>query len=96
MTSDYIFRLLVMLPLVLALIVGGLWVAKRVMALQAGQARPKGAARISETLFLTPGNRLAVVDFGDKRLLIAVTKSGVSLLSQADAFSLPAETIDAA
>ena len=95
MTSDYVFRLVVMLPLVLALIVGGLWLAKRVLAMQAGQARQKGAARISETLFLTPGNRLAVVDFAGKRLLIAVTKSGVSLLSQSDSFALPAETADA-
>ena len=95
MTSDYVFRLVVMLPLVLALIVGGLWLAKRVMAMQQGPARARGAARIAETLFLTPGNRLAVVDFADKRLLIAVTKSGVSLLSQADGFQLPAESSDA-
>ena len=95
--SDYLIRLLVMLPLVAGLIVGGLWLAKRVMAMQAGGlgARPKGAARVSETLFLTPGNRLAVVDFAGKRLLISVTKTGVSLLSEAEGFALPQEAGDA-
>ncbi len=90
MTSDYVFRLLVMLPLVLALIVGGLWVAKRVMAMPKGP-RQGGGTRVSETVFLTPGNRLAVVEFGGKRLLLAVTKSGVSLISQADSFQLLVE-----
>ena len=93
--SEYVIRLLVMLPLVAALIVGGLWLARRVMAMPRGQVRQKGSVRVAETLFLTPGNRLAVVDFADKRLLIAVTKTGVSLLSEADSFALPSETAHA-
>lgn len=92
--SDYVVRLLVMLPLVVALIVGGLWVARKAMAMPRGPARQKSATRVAETLFLTPGNRLAVVDFADKRLLLAVTKSGISLLSQTDGFQLP-EAVDA-
>lgn len=99
MISDYVLRLLVMLPLVCAVIVGGLFVARRVMNMT-GKTPLKGPARVArltESLFLTPGTRLAVVDFADKRLLLAVTKGGVSLLSEAPgaAFELPREAADA-
>lgn len=88
--SEYLVRLLIMLPLVCGVIVAGLFVAKRVMAATPG-SKSRGAAKLAETVFLTPGTRLAVVDFADKRLLLAVTKGGVSLLSEApaQAFALP-------
>src|SRR3546814_2128856 len=76
-----------MLPLICAMIVAGLWLAKRynlgALGARAGNAR--SVARLTETVVLSPGIRLAVVDFADKRLLLAVTKQGANLLSETDA-----------
>src|SRR3546814_2071136 len=73
-----------MLPLICAMIVAGLWLAKRynlgALGARAGNAR--SVARLTETVVLSPGIRLAVVDFADKRLLLAVTKQGANLLSE--------------
>src|SRR3546814_12110954 len=73
-----------MLPLICAMIVAGLWLAKRynlgALGARAGNAR--SVARLTETVVLSPGIRLAVVDFADKRLLLAVTKQGAHLLSE--------------
>jgi flagellar protein FliO/FliZ len=89
---DYLLRLAIMLPLICAMIVGGLWLAKRYnlggLSARAGSGR--SVARLTETVVLSPGIRLAVVDFADKRLLLAVTKQGANLLSEtaAPAFKL--------
>src|SRR3546814_13824024 len=76
-----------MLPLICAMIVAGLWLAKRynlgALGARAGNAR--SVARLTETVVLSPGIRLAVVDFADKWLLLAVTKQGANLLSETDA-----------
>ena len=84
MIGDYLLRLGVMLPLICAMIWGGLWLAKKynLGGLNARAGNSRGAVRLSETVFLTQGVKLAVVDFADKRLLIAVTKTGASLLSE--------------
>src|SRR3546814_14337406 len=75
-----------MLPLSCAMIGAGLWLAKRynlgALGARAGNAR--SVARLTETVVLSPGIRLAVVDFADKRLLLAVTKQGANLLSETD------------
>src|SRR3546814_19887106 len=81
-SSDrYVLRLAIMLPLICAMIVGGLWIAKRFnlggMNARAGNSR--SVARLPETVFLSPGVKLAVVDFADKRLLLAVTKQGAKI-----------------
>src|SRR3546814_19549973 len=79
-----------MLPLICAMIVAGLWLAKRynlgALGARAGNAR--SVARPTETVVLSPGIRLAVVDFADKRLLLAVTKPGATRLSANDAPAL--------
>lgn len=84
MIADYLLRLAIMLPLICGMIVAGLWLAKQynLGGLNARASNGRSAARITETVFLTPGVKLAVVDFADKRLLIAVTKTGASLLSE--------------
>lgn len=83
MVSDYLTRLLLLLPLVCALVVAALFVMKRFYARPMGLGGAQRSARLTETLFLGPGARLAVVEFADRRLLLAVTKQGVSLLTEA-------------
>lgn len=80
--TGHLLRLLLLLPLICALIVGGLWLAKRVMG-ATPHMRGQRCARLTETLFLGPGTKLAVVDFADRRLLLAVSKAGVTMLGDA-------------
>jgi len=80
----YLWRLAVALPLVVALLVGAWYAAKRGWVRVPGAATGTPAARLVMTLFLGPGARLAVVDFAGRRLLLAVSRSGTSLLHAAD------------
>lgn len=93
MIGEYLLRLAVMLPLICGMIWAGLWLAKKYnlggLNVQAGNSR--SVARLSETIFLAPGIKLAVVDFADKRLLLAVTKTGANLLSETAAPSFKLE-----
>ena len=79
--ADYLSRLTVALPLVIALM-GGLWFAAK-----RGWIRPPGIGtgeatvlRPVATLALGPGTRLVVVEFDGRRLLIAASRNGVTLL----------------
>ncbi|MBW7946576.1 MAG: flagellar biosynthetic protein FliO [Sphingomonadaceae bacterium] len=99
MIGDYVLRLAIMLPLVCGMIVAGLWLAKRYNLGGIGsglksRAATRSAARLSETVFLTPAVKLAVVDFEGKRLLLAVTKQGANLLSEVPAISFTIEDED--
>lgn len=81
-TADYLTRLAVALPLVL-LVMAGLWYAAK-----RGWIQPPGIASSSllrpiATLGLGPGARLIVVEFDGRRLLIAASRAGVSLLDHA-------------
>ena len=99
MIGDYVLRLAIMLPLVCGLIIAGLWLAKRynLGSIAGGlksRSTTRSAARLSETVFLTPAVKLAVVDFEGKRLLLAVTKQGANLLSEVPAISFTVEEDD--
>ena len=80
--SEYLLRLAVLLPLVCGLIVGGLWLARRLQERGPKFARRQRMLRVEEVLSLTPGTRLAVVGFGGERILIALGKNGVTPLAQ--------------
>ncbi len=79
--ADYLSRLAVVLPLVLAAM-GALW-----YAVKRGWIRPAGLGsphlRAVATLGLGPGARLVVVEFDGKRLLVAASRAGVTLLDHA-------------
>ncbi|MGB7406495.1 MAG: flagellar biosynthetic protein FliO [Pacificimonas sp.] len=82
--SEYLIRLLVALPLICALIVASLWIARRL------QSRTTGAVgsqtkliQIRETQTLGPGTRLAVVGFADRQILVGIDKHGMHRLASA-------------
>ncbi len=84
--APYFPRLALLLPLLCGLIVVGLWAAKRFLGLglgvaPAGTSRAPRAARVTETLLIGPGARLAVVEFADRRLLLAIGKTGIATLA---------------
>lgn len=82
MMWSYILKLLVLLPLVCGLLVGCLYAWRR---LEARLPRQQGErlVRVKESMILSPGLRLAVVEFEGRRLLVSVSRSGVTLVDRA-------------
>lgn len=85
----YILKLVLMLALVVGLAVGSLFLLKRYHELQG----PKGKKllQIVETLAMSPSQKLAVVAFGDKHILLAISRSGIVRLSQQQVSPSPNE-----
>ena len=84
MMWTYILKLVILIPLVAGLAYGSLWLWRRVQPGMATGPREK-AVRIVDAVPLGATGRLAVVEFGDKRLLLAVSRTGIQLLSEAAA-----------
>ncbi len=83
--GEYLSRLGVALPLVLALLGAAYYAAKRgwLPMVNAPGARPADlppALRLIQTIGLGPGARLVVVEFDGRRLLLAAHRGGVSRL----------------
>jgi flagellar protein FliO/FliZ len=82
MMTAYILRLLVMLPLVGGLAFGSLWLWRRVQpGVAAGQAERK--LKLVETLGVGTTDRLAVVEFSGRQLLLAISRGRIELLTEA-------------
>ena len=78
-----------MLLLVIALAVGSLWLWRKVQPGLSGSR--ERAIRVVDALPVGATGRLAVVEFADKRLLIAVSRGRIELLAEAPVptFTLP-------
>lgn len=81
---SYILKLLVLLPLVCGLLIGCLYLWRRLESRLPGQPATR-LLQVKETMMVSPGNRLAVLDFEGRRLLISVSRTGVTLIDKADA-----------
>lgn len=80
-TGDYLSRLTVALPLIVALMTGLWYAAKRGWIKPPGIAVGEPAAlRPVATLSLGPGSRLIVIEFDGRRMLIAASRNGITLL----------------
>ena len=81
----YVLKLLLLLPLIGALAWGCLKLAQRMQA-RLGAA-PDGArvVHVVETLMLSPTQRLAVIRFHDREILVACGKGGLNRLAEAPA-----------
>ncbi|MDO9370139.1 MAG: flagellar biosynthetic protein FliO [Sphingopyxis sp.] len=80
---EYILRLLILLPLVGGMAWGSLWLWKRVqmgMPLVGGVAKTR-AVEMIDVLPLGPGSKLAVVEFAGQRVLIAVSRHGITRIA---------------
>lgn len=84
MMWTYILKLVVMLPLVCGLMIGCLYLWRRLEARMPGKPNTRGIA-VRETLMISPGVKLAVVDFEGRRLLVSVNRAGVTLVDKSDA-----------
>ena len=87
MLWSYILKLLVLLPLVCGLMIGCLYLWRRLE----GRMNKQQATRmlkVQETMMLSPGLRLAVLEFEGRKLLVSVGRGGVTLIDKGgDSFS---------
>ena len=80
----YVLKLLVLLPLIGLLAWGSLKFAQKMQARVAGAPGSK-SVRIIETVMLSPTQRLAVIEFRGREILVASSRSGLTRLAEAPA-----------
>jgi len=81
---EYILRLLILLPIIGGMAWGSLWLWKRVqmgVPLVGGGAARARAVEMIDVLPLGPGSKLAVVEFAGQRILVAVSRSGITRIA---------------
>lgn len=81
MMTAYILKLVFLIPVVGGLAFAALWLWRKVQPGMALGTRER-LVRVVDAVPLGASGRLAVVDFGDKRLLLAVSRGSVQLLSE--------------
>ena len=82
MLWSYILKLFVLLPLVCGLMIGCLWLWRRLEG-RMGTQQANRAIKVQETMMLSPGLRLAVLEFEGQKLLVSVGRGGVQLIDKA-------------
>ncbi|PTQ11540.1 flagellar biogenesis protein FliO [Sphingomonas oleivorans] len=91
MMLDYLLRLLLLVPLVGGLAFGTLWLLRKLQPGLSGFGQRERAVRLVDAIPVGATGRLAVVEFADKRLLVAISRGRIEKLAEAPApkFSLP-------
>ncbi|GAA4826613.1 hypothetical protein GCM10023232_25870 [Sphingosinicella ginsenosidimutans] len=84
MMTAYILKLIVLVPLVAGLAFGALWLWRKAQGGMSFGQRER-AVKLVDALPLGATGRLAVVEFGGKHLLVAVSRAGVQLVSESPA-----------
>ncbi|MGB3378431.1 flagellar biosynthetic protein FliO [Allopontixanthobacter sediminis] len=84
MMGWYILKLVLMLPLLAGMIWGSLWLTKKLQARMTSPDRQK-SARLLEITMLSPGIRLAVIEFHGREILVGSTRHGLTRLAEAPA-----------
>ena len=84
MLWSYILKLVVLLPLVCGLMIGCLYLWRRLESRIPGKPTTR-LVTVKETMMISPGLRLAVLDFEGRRLLVSVGRGGVVLVDKVDA-----------
>ncbi|MCW3846928.1 flagellar biosynthetic protein FliO [Sphingomonas sp. LB-2] len=79
----YILKLVILLPLVCGLLIGCLYAWRKLEA-RLPKNQGERMVQIKETMMLSPGLRLAVIEFEGKKLLVSVSRSGVTLVDKAE------------
>lgn len=83
MLWTYILKLVVLLPLVCGLMVGCLYLWRKFETRMPGKPSSRMIA-VRETMMISPGLRLAVIDFEGRRLLVSVGRGGVNLIEKVE------------
>ena len=80
----FAWKALCLLPLVCGLLIGCLYAWRKLEA-RLPKNQGERMVQIKESMMLSPGLRLAVVEFEGKKLLVSVSRTGVTLVDKADA-----------
>lgn len=83
---EYTIKLVILLPLVCGLMIGCLWLWRKLESRMPGQPANR-TIKVQETMMISPGLRLAVLEFEGQKLLVSVGRGGVQLVDKAG--SLP-------
>ena len=81
MMWTYVLKLIVLLPLVCGLMIGSLYLWRKLETRMPGAAATRTIA-VRETMMISPGVKLAVVEFEGRRLLVSVARTGVTLVDR--------------
>lgn len=84
-TVAYIIKLVILIPLVAGLAWGSLWLWRRAQQGIGGAGRRERLVTLLDATPLGATAKLAVVEFEGKRLLLAVSRTGVQLINEAGA-----------
>lgn len=79
----YVLKLVILLPLVCGLMIGCLWLWRRLESRMPGQPANR-LLKVTETMMVSPGTKLAVLEFEGRKLLVSVSRGGVSLIDRGD------------
>lgn len=82
MMWSYILKLVIMLPLVCGLLIACLY-AWRKLESRLPKQQGERLVQVKESMMLAPGLRLAVVEFEGKKLLLSVSRGGITLVDKA-------------
>ncbi|MBY8824437.1 flagellar biosynthetic protein FliO [Sphingomonas colocasiae] len=80
----YIVKLLIILPMIAGLAYGSLRLAKHMQ----GRLAPNQGDRIAkiiESSMLSPGVKIAVIEFHGREILVSATRNGLATLAEAPA-----------
>lgn len=83
MLWSYVLKLVILLPLVCGLMIGCLYLWRRLETRMPGKTGDR-LIGVRETMMISPGLRLAVIDFEGRRLLVSVGRGGVTLIDKVD------------
>ena len=83
MMWTYVLKLVILLPLVCGLMIGSLYLWRRLESRMPGKSATRLIA-VKETMMISPGVRLAVLDFEGRRLLVSVARGGVALVDKVE------------
>jgi flagellar protein FliO/FliZ len=92
-TLAYILKLVILIPLVAGLAWGSLWLWRRAQQGIGGAGRRERLVTLLDATPLGATARLAVVEFEGKRLLLAVSRTGVQLINEAGPTEPSATTV---
>jgi flagellar protein FliO/FliZ len=81
MMWSYILKLVVLLPLVCGLLIGCLYLWRKLEA-RLPKQQGERMVQVKETMMLSPGLRLAVIEFEGRKLLVSVSRTGVTLVDK--------------
>ncbi|MET4897751.1 flagellar biosynthetic protein FliO [Sphingomonadaceae bacterium jetA1] len=84
MLWSYILKLVVLLPLICGLMIGCLYLWRRLESRMPGRPATR-LIQVRETMMISPGVRLAVIEFEGRNLLVSVARGGVQLVDKVDA-----------